>query len=131
MGNLPPKVSARVLWTGGTALNDRVSGVTERLPILMYHRIAPLAAPDRNRYTVTPEAFAQQMGSLSESDAYTTCVEDWHNAMRSRQPLPGKAVLLTFDDGYDDFFEFAWPILRKYRFSATVFVVAGRIGQII
>jgi len=50
--------------------------------------------------------------------------------MRSRQPLPGKAVLLTFDDGYDDFFEFAWPILRKYRFSATVFVVAGRIGQI-
>jgi peptidoglycan/xylan/chitin deacetylase (PgdA/CDA1 family) len=129
MANLPPKVSARVLWNGGTALNDRPSGATERLPILMYHRIAPLAAPHRNRYTVTPEAFDQQMRLLSESGAYTTCVEDWHNAMRSRQPLPGKAVLLTFDDGYDNFFEFAWPILRNYGLSATVFVVAGRIGQ--
>ncbi len=57
MGDLPPKVTARVLWNGGAALKDRSSGDTERLPILMYHRIAPLAAGDRNRYTVTPEAF--------------------------------------------------------------------------
>ena len=116
MGNLPPKVSARVLWNGGTALNDRPSGATERLPILMYHRIAPLAAPDRNRYTVTPEAFDQQMRLLSESGAYTTCIEDWHNAMRSRRPLPGKAVLLTFDDGYDDFLSSLGPFFANTDF---------------
>ena len=129
MGELPPNITARVLWHGGTALKDRTSADTERLPILMYHRIAPLPGSERNRYTVTPEAFDRQMRLLSESDAYTIRIEQWRNAMHSRHPLPGRPVLLTFDDGYQDFPEFAWPILRRYRFSAMLFIVADRIGQ--
>jgi peptidoglycan/xylan/chitin deacetylase (PgdA/CDA1 family) len=48
--------------------------------------------------------------------------------MMRHEPLPGKPVILTFDDGYQDFLTAAVPILQPYGFSATVFLVAERIG---
>jgi peptidoglycan/xylan/chitin deacetylase (PgdA/CDA1 family) len=49
--------------------------------------------------------------------------------MFTHTPLPGKAVAITFDDGYLDFYEHAWPLLRKYSFSATVFISTGCVGD--
>jgi peptidoglycan/xylan/chitin deacetylase (PgdA/CDA1 family) len=54
--------------------------------------------------------------------------EDWRRACESRRPLPGKAVMLTFDDGYRDFAEDAWPLLERYGFPVTLFVVADAAG---
>jgi peptidoglycan/xylan/chitin deacetylase (PgdA/CDA1 family) len=48
--------------------------------------------------------------------------------MTRNEPLPGKPIILTFDDGYQDFLSTAMPVLRYYGFSATVFLVADRIG---
>jgi peptidoglycan/xylan/chitin deacetylase (PgdA/CDA1 family) len=48
--------------------------------------------------------------------------------MARREPLPGKPIILTFDDGYRDFLTAAMPVLRVHGFSATVFLVAERIG---
>jgi peptidoglycan/xylan/chitin deacetylase (PgdA/CDA1 family) len=44
------------------------------------------------------------------------------------RPIPGKPVVLTFDDAYADFYESAWPLLRRYGFTATVFVPTDYIG---
>jgi peptidoglycan/xylan/chitin deacetylase (PgdA/CDA1 family) len=101
---------------------------TERLPILMYHRIAPAEGGALSRYTISPEAFEEQLRYLRDSGHYSVSPEDWRMAMRNQRPLPGRAVMLTFDDGYLDFMTCAWPLLRAYGFSAVVFLVADEIG---
>jgi peptidoglycan/xylan/chitin deacetylase (PgdA/CDA1 family) len=73
----------------------------------------------------------EQLHRLREHGFRGVTVGEWLVACRSRRPLPGRAVLLTFDDGYSDFAEHAWPLLERHGFPATVFVVtdaAGRTG---
>ena len=127
----PPMVAADVLWSGGQPkrLGAELAVVTERLPILMYHRIAPTGSPEMNRWRVTPQAFEEQLCYLRDSGFYSVTLEDWRKAMASRRPLTGRAVLITFDDGYLDFLTYAWPLLKQYGFSATVFLVADKVGQ--
>jgi peptidoglycan/xylan/chitin deacetylase (PgdA/CDA1 family) len=96
----------------------------------MYHRVASTGAEALAQYRVSPAQFEEQLRYLKDTGHYTVSVEEWHAAMRRHEPLPGRAVLLTFDDGYLDFATQAWPLLEKYRFSATVFLVAGEVGGI-
>ncbi len=103
--------------------------VTDRLPILMYHRVAPEGDPRNSRYRITPESFREQLQYLHETGYASVCLEDWRLAMKDERPLPGRAVLLTFDDGYLDFQTYAWPLLRRYGFSAVLFVVTDEVGK--
>jgi len=128
-GALLPEVAAHVLWRGGAASRSGQQKVmTDRLPILMYHRVAPDGSAAMARYRVTPEAFEQQLRYLRDDGYYGVDLEEWRAAMATRRPLPGRAVLITFDDGYRDFLIYAWPLLKRYGFSATVFLVAHEIG---
>lgn len=103
--------------------------VTDRLPILMYHRVAAKGDPRVARYRINPDAFEEQLRYLRETGYYAVTLEQWRLAMKDERPLPGRAVLLTFDDGYVDFKTHAWPLLRRYGFSATLFVVADEVGK--
>jgi len=105
------------------------SSFTHQLPILMYHRIAPTGSPALARYQVTPATFEAQLDYLKRASFYSISLEEWKLAMATKRPLSGRAVLLTVDDGYLDFAEYAWPLLKKYGFSATVFLVADEIGR--
>ncbi len=103
--------------------------VTDRLPILMYHRVAPEGDPRNSRYRITPDSFREQLRYLHEAGYGSVSLEDWRFAMKNERPLPGRAVLLTFDDGYLDFQTYAWPLLRRSGFSAVLFVVADEVGR--
>lgn len=72
----------------------------------------------------TPEVFRQQMQFLA-SKYRVVSMEDVLNAFEKRAALPKRAVLITFDDAYCDFAEFAWPILKKLNLPVTVFVPTG------
>ena len=98
--------------------------VTEKLPILAYRRISP-----DGLNAITPQVFEQQLQYLKENSYYSASWEDWQNAQLTKTPLPGKAVLLTFDSGYLDFFSYAFPLLKRFDFTATVFLVAESIGK--
>lgn len=126
-GDLCFYVSSQVEWNGCAAFKK--SELTDRLPILMYHRVAPEGVSGLDRYRVTPEAFEAQMGWLAANGYYATDLETWRAATRQFRGLPGRAVILTFDDGYQDFYDHAWPILEKYGFTATVFVVPSFVGS--
>jgi peptidoglycan/xylan/chitin deacetylase (PgdA/CDA1 family) len=102
---------------------------TYALPILMYHRIAPTGAPTTASLRVTPEAFEDHLRYLKKAGFYSLRLEDWQSAMAARRFLPGRAIAITFDDGYQDFYEYAHPLLKKYGFTATVFLVADLIGR--
>ena len=107
--------------------NSNIS--TEKLPILLYHRIAETGSTLNASYRLHPDLFEAQMRYLADGGFHCVSIEEWHQASRMQQPLPGKAMIITFDDGYIDFASIAWPILRKYGFTATVFLVADQIGR--
>jgi peptidoglycan/xylan/chitin deacetylase (PgdA/CDA1 family) len=102
---------------------------TRRRPILMYHRVAPDGSKVTGRYRVTPEAFEAQLGYLQDAGFYSVSMVDWLRAAWARRPLAGRAVMLTFDDGFRDFETYAWPLLRRFQFGAAVFLPTGFVGQ--
>ncbi|WP_035611435.1 trifunctional glycosyltransferase/class I SAM-dependent methyltransferase/polysaccharide deacetylase [Haloferula sp. BvORR071] len=127
---LPESVASHVSWEGQESRRtpNASAVVTARLPVLMYHRVAPEGFATTSRWRVTPEAFEEQLRYLRGAGFHSVSLEEWRLAAEARRPLPGRAILLTFDDGYRDFATHAWPLLKRYGFTAIVFLVAGRIG---
>jgi peptidoglycan/xylan/chitin deacetylase (PgdA/CDA1 family) len=101
---------------------------TSCVPILMYHRIATDGPPGLKPWRVAPELFDAHMEAIHRAGYQTIRLAEWADAVIQRRPVEGKRVLLTFDDGYSDFLR-AVPVLHSHDFSATMFLVAERIGQ--
>ncbi|MFI5283856.1 MAG: polysaccharide deacetylase family protein [Candidatus Dormibacterales bacterium] len=102
-----------------------------RVPILMYHYIRLNPDPrDRLGYalSVTPTDFAAQMDWLAANGYHTVTMRDLVDYLSGARGLPSKPIVLTFDDGYADFFTTALPILRSHEFTAVSYVVTGFIG---
>jgi peptidoglycan/xylan/chitin deacetylase (PgdA/CDA1 family) len=98
----------------------------------MYHyiRVPPNPAdPIGVGLSVRPAIFAAQMDYLARRGYQTVTLAHLHQAMRGEADLPPHPIVLTFDDGYADFYEVAWPVLRQYNFHSTVFVITGKVGQ--
>ena len=94
------------------------------LRVLTYHRVlepTPAEPVDPSLISATPAVFDRQMRHLA-GRYRAVSAEEVLDAARGGRPLPPRAVLVTFDDAYRDFREIAWPILRRHRIPATVFV---------
>ena len=83
---------------------------------------------DPRLISATPSVFAEQMKYVSNHYNAVT-IENVLEAIERNRQLPRKAVLITFDDAYYDFRDNAWPILKRYRLPATVFVSTGYAEQ--
>jgi peptidoglycan/xylan/chitin deacetylase (PgdA/CDA1 family) len=94
------------------------------LTILCYHRFGPRA----NNLTVTPAAFEAQMAYLAANGYTVVPIARVPAYLEGREPMPRKAVVITIDDGYRSTFDVAYPILRKHRFPATVFLYTDFVG---
>lgn len=120
-----------IKWGGCavTAAEAKYFYETAEVPILMYHRVAPDGPPDLLPYRLDPAAFERQLAYLQRYGYSTKRVDEiWQFNSASNSGMPGKWVALTFDDGYQDFADVAWPLLQRYGFGATVFLVAGHVG---
>jgi peptidoglycan/xylan/chitin deacetylase (PgdA/CDA1 family) len=110
----------------------RASGTVPSIPILMYHSISDQDESGSRAYFRTctsPRIFAEQMAYLS-SQGYSTCsLAHALDELRSGMHTASKAVVITFDDGYSDFYREAFPVLSRYGFSATVFLPTAYIGD--
>ena len=95
----------------------------------MYHSVSANGPSGLARYRVTPAVFEEQLQYLHDTGFRSVTLEKWRLAMEAKRPLPGRAMIITFDDGYRDFLTEAWPLLAKYGFSATVFLVADSVGR--
>jgi peptidoglycan/xylan/chitin deacetylase (PgdA/CDA1 family) len=96
------------------------------LPVLMYHKITKSGA---DGLSVTIRQFDQQLQYLKQKGYQTTGFRELKKVMDDHEPLPNKTIVLTFDDAYHNFIEFALPVLKKYQFTATVFVPVAFIGK--
>jgi peptidoglycan/xylan/chitin deacetylase (PgdA/CDA1 family) len=95
----------------------------------MYHRVAAGGAPESAGYRVSPRQFQEQLRHLRQAGYQSVSQRELLMATAGRKPLPGSRVMLTFDDGYLDFLTDAWPLLQRYGFGATVFLVTDRVGE--
>lgn len=101
-----------------------------RVPVLMYHYVSKSPAGSdiyRRDLSVTPERFAEQMRSLRDAGYTTVTLDDLLYALTLGRPLPEKPIVLTFDDGYSDNYENAFPILRELGFVATFFIMTDLV----
>lgn len=91
--------------------------------ILMYHDI--VAGEPEEIHGVSAEQFAAQMQWLHDAGYLVIGIEDWYEAQHVGKPVPANAVAITFDDGFEDNFTRAWPILQQHGFTAMIFLVTG------
>ncbi len=94
------------------------------LCVLAYHRVSdPKDSPmlDPGLLSATLASFEQQMCYLTK-DYQVVSLEEVLNAVERETCLPSRAVLITFDDAYCDFADYAWSILNRFRLPATIFV---------
>ena len=99
-------------------------------PILVYHSIsAPEGNAARDAYAVSASTFAAQMADLAARDIAVVRLEALVDALASGPPVPERAVVITFDDGWRSQYAYAFPVLQRHRFTATFFVFTNPIGR--
>ena len=120
----PPTPAPALVPTSGPAF-------TLRVPILEYHRIKPPAGESGSiaSLIVAPEIFTAQMDALSVAGWHTITMGQFGDDLRLGVQPPPKTFVITFDDGYEDGYQYAYPILSRHGFVATFFVIAGKIGE--
>lgn len=95
------------------------------VPVLMYHQIQPLRhqPPAQPGLVVDTKQFYWQMYCLRALGYHTLTLDELVQALEGSQPLPRRAVAITFDDGYYGVYRYAFPILQHFRFNATLFLI--------
>lgn len=94
----------------------------EKPTVLMYHSVAD----GNNPLSVNPKEFEKQIKYLKENNFKFLNTKDLDDFNK----LPNKSVLITFDDGYEDNFIIAAPILKKYKVPAVFFIATGLVGSV-
>jgi peptidoglycan/xylan/chitin deacetylase (PgdA/CDA1 family) len=110
----------------------RAAGNSLRVPILIYHYIGGNPNPaDTARYalSVTPDKFNAQMKYLAENGYTPITLNILYAIYNGTAQAPAKPIVLTFDDGYVDFYYNAFPILQSYGFHAVAFLPTGLIDN--
>ncbi len=91
-------------------------------PILMYHHVSP---ENPGRYNVNPENFENQMKRLKELGYTSITTSLLIEAVLNGAEMPERPIVITFDDGQQSVFEYAFPIMEKYDFIGNVYIVSS------
>lgn len=101
-----------------------------RVPILMYHHISnppPGADAIRRDLSVSPRNFEEQLRHLKQEGYEAITLSDLALHLTVGKPLPPKPIVLTFDDGYSDAYTHAFPLLQRYGFVGTFFLISAPV----
>lgn len=97
------------------------------IPILCYHDVTP-NNPNNNGLLISPEKFKEQLQYLKDNNYTPITLDELYDYLRNNKEIPEKPVVITFDDGYKGNYEYAYPILKEFKFPATVFVISNYVG---
>ena len=95
-----------------------------RVPILTYHSIDDSGSI----VSVEPSVFREQMERLCDAGYVSITLGEYVEKRLQKQEIGDKTLILTFDDGYENFLTDAYPVLADCSFTATVFLVTDRCG---
>jgi peptidoglycan/xylan/chitin deacetylase (PgdA/CDA1 family) len=106
-----------------------LSGVTsdgyQLVPVLCYHNLAPQS---KGRMILSAKVFEDQMRYLKSQGYRVINLKEFVEFVSLKRQLPRRSVLLTFDDGYRSFLQYAAPVLKELGFTATLFVYTDYVG---
>ncbi|WP_253205916.1 polysaccharide deacetylase family protein [Clostridium estertheticum] len=94
------------------------------IPVLQYHSIS---YDKGNPICIPIKKFDEQMKYLKDNNYYTITLTNLYEYLMNNTPIPRKSVVITFDDGYDNNYTAMFPVLKKYKFKATIFVISSLI----
>lgn len=112
-------------------ISPKITLATPNVPILMYHYVGENPIPSdhgRDYLSVSPSKFEEQLTYLKNNGYTPISLDELYGIYGNLTQPPAKPVVLTFDDGYIDFYTTAYPILAKYNFKAVSFIPTGLIG---
>ncbi len=97
------------------------------IPVLMYHRVVqePPSTTSHGIW-VGAEKFRQQLESIRTRGLTPITFQDYASFMRAESQLPARPIVITFDDGYEDNYTVAFPLLQRYGFRAVIFAVSHK-----
>lgn len=96
------------------------------IPVLLYHRLGPSSHP----LYLSAARFENQVKALKEAGYNTLSLKQYEDFILGlTSDLPEKPILITFDDGYSDNYEIAFPILKSYGFKAAFFITTTLLDQ--
>lgn len=103
-------------------------GFCLRVPVLLYHHIQPTTlAKEKGQLGLSVDngVFDQQMAYLNSKGYTTISALQLIQALANKSGLPGKSIVITIDDGYRDIFDYAYPIIQKYRITVNLAIPTG------
>lgn len=106
-----------------------VQAGTIKIPVLMYHNIAAVPTKGSSSYRglfVSPSMFEQQMKYLHDNGYKTLTPDEFYTYLKAGETPKRKTVLITFDDGSRGQYKYAYPVLKKYKMTATFYIIAER-----
>ncbi|MBM0106216.1 polysaccharide deacetylase family protein [Steroidobacter sp. S1-65] len=123
------RLIASVLYYSGALWLLAARNLRGRVVVLMYHRVLPknLDSHSARAIVVSVETFSRQMRFLRRFFNPLT-LEQFDDVVNGRRPLPPKACLVTFDDGWFDNHAYALPLLREHGVPAVIFAATGYVG---
>lgn len=102
------------------------------VPILMYHYVEHVKDPGdtlRQKLAIFPETLDSQLKTMQQAGYTFMYMSDLADVIDGKKTLPPKPIVLTFDDGYRDFYTDAFPILKKYNIKSTEYIISAFIGK--
>ncbi len=118
-------ISPSVLSPEKQDVSKMIKFPEEGVPVLMYHSISTIPG---NSLGVPVKQFHEEIEWLHRQNYHSLSLEEFYQALANKTPVPDKPILFTFDDGYLDNYDEAWPTLRQNGFKATFFVVTNSVG---
>ena len=104
-----------------------------KVPIFVYHHVrphVPTESPLQDEYDITPELFEEQLVYLRDHGYTAVTLDDLVSLIGKKTTAPVlKPVILTFDDGWENQYVYAFPLLKKYHTAATFYVYTNPIGK--
>lgn len=110
--------------------NDEINQI--KIPIIMYHYVEYITDKNdttRMKLDINPYYFEKQLETLSKYNYDTYFIRDIPDIFNKKINYSSESAILTFDDGYVDFYTVVYPLLKKYQIKATVYVINNYIGR--
>ena len=100
-----------------------------RVPIMMFHDLIEERVKGTVWYDCTVREFTDMMDSIEKDGRKVLSLDELYDHLTTGKKVPEKSIVLTFDDNYQSFYDLAWPILKKHKFPAAMFVHTGFVGK--